>query len=122
MTDVADQLWAQIESEVYITREQFDRALAEWTIETAYHDGRLAFAALTRGPEFHLASFETGMRITPTMIRRHLDPILERHGCVTTRTPKEGADRMHRFNQAFGFQKTGESEFFVNYRLERKCP
>lgn len=122
-SDVADALWTQIEPDVYITRDQFMRGLAEWDVEPVEINGELAFAGLTKGPEFHFASFETGAPITLAMIRTRLGAIMDRHGYVTTRTPKEGADRQHRFNQAFGFQVAGEDEFFVHYRKDDKpCP
>jgi hypothetical protein len=121
-SEVIDRLWEQVEPTVYITREQWVSGLADWDIEAVRIDGTLAFAALTRGPEFHFASFDTGTPISMSMIRSRLAPIIERHGFVTTRTPKEGADRQHRFNRAFGFHTTGEDEFFVHYRLNNKCP
>jgi len=109
--DVGDRLWAQIEPIVFITREQFLAGLTGWDIEAVTIDGRLAFAVLTKGPEFHFASFDTGAPITRAMIRQRLDPIIERHGYVTTRTPKDGADRQHRFNRAYGFKAVGEDDF-----------
>jgi hypothetical protein len=119
--EVIDRLWAQAEPIVFISRDQFVRGLEGWDIEAVRIDGRLAFAALTNGPEFHFASFDTGAPVTMAMIRSRLDPIIERHGFVSTRTPKSGADRQHRFNRAFGFVATGEDEFFVHYRLDSKC-
>lgn len=120
-TEVADALWAQLEPTVYITRDQFMRGLAEWEIQTVEIDGRPAFITLTKGPEFHFTSLDTKSSVTLGLIRSLLAPILERHGCVTTRTPKEGADRQHRFNRAFGFREVGEDEFFVHYRKDRPC-
>lgn len=120
--DVLEALWARIEPIAFITRDQFARGLDEWDIETMRVDGRPALIALTQGSEFHLESFGAGIRITPSMIWARFGPILERHGCVTTRTPKEGAARQHRFNRAFGFRPTGEDEFFVHYRLDKSCP
>ena len=115
---VTDAIWAQIEPDVYIARDQFERCLSEWEIEAVEIDGALAFAGLTRGPEFHFASFDTGAQITRDMIRSRLTPIMARHGFVTTRTPTEGMDRQHRFNRAFGFKVAGYDEFFTHYRLE----
>lgn len=114
-------LWQQIEPIVYITREQFERGLAEWDIEPVQVNGRLAFVALTCGPEFHFASFDTGAPITMTMIRSRLSPIIERHGFVTTRTPRDGGDRQHRFNRLLGFKEIGQDEFMIHYRLEQPC-
>lgn len=120
MTEVVDALWAQIELIVFITREQFTRALSEWEIEPVEIDGRLAFAAITKGPEFHFASFDTGASISLAMIRARIEPILDRHGFVTTRTPRSEA-RQHRFNKRFGFRITGADEFFTHFRMDRPC-
>jgi hypothetical protein len=120
--DVIDALWAQIEPIVFISRDQFVSGLEQWDIDPVHIDGELAFVALTQGPEFHFTSFETGAQISRDMIRSRLHAIIERHGYVTTRTPIEGANRQHRFNRILGFHVTGTSEFFVDYRLDRKCP
>jgi hypothetical protein len=119
--EVIDRLWDQMEPTVYITRDQFVRGLADWDVEAVRVDGKLAFAALVKGPEFHFASFETGAPIRMAMIRSRLDPIIERHGYVTTRTPIAGADRQHRFNRAFGFEVFGQDEFFLHYKKDRSC-
>lgn len=119
--DVARRLWEQIEPTVFISHDQFVAGLAEWDIEAVRIDGELAFAVLVKGPEFHFASFNTRTPITRAMIRARLDPIIQRHGFCTTRTPKDGADRQHRFNLAYGFQAVGEDEFMIHYRLERPC-
>lgn len=116
--DVLDRLWEQIEPTVFVSKSEWLDGLIGWDIEAVEIDGALAFAALTKGHEFHFASFNTGARITLAMIRSRLDPIIERHGFVTTRTPKTGFDRQHRFNRAFGFHVIGEDEHFVEYR---KC-
>lgn len=120
MTEVTDLLWAQVEPIVFITREQFDRALEACEIEPVEIDGVLAFAALTKGAEFHFASFDTGARITRAMIWDRLNPILERHGHATTRTPKDDT-RQQRLNKLLGFRAIGADEFFVHYRMERAC-
>lgn len=116
--DVLDRLWEQIEPTVFISKNEWLDGLVGWDIESVEIAGELAFAVLTNGPEFHFASFGTGVQISRAMIRARLDPIIARHGFVTTRTPKEGADRQHRFNLAFGFQVIDEDEFFVVYK---KC-
>lgn len=116
---VIDALWAQIEPTVFITREQYVGELDGWDIEAVHIAGRLAFAVLSRGPEFHFASFGTGAPISLRMIRERLGPLIERHGYVTTRTPKAGADRQHRFNRLLGFKAVGEDEFFTTYRKDR---
>lgn len=120
--DVIDALWAKIEPVAYMTRSEFARGLEDWDIEVMRTPDRgIALVALTQGSEFHLESFGAGIPITPSMIRARFDPIIQRHGCVTTRTPINGADRQHRFNRAFGFRPVGEDEFFVHYKWEPPC-
>lgn len=118
--DVIDALWAQIEPVVYITREQFVRELEQWDIEPVQIDGQLAFVTLTRGPEFHYTSFGLG-KLSIAMIRGWLEPILDRYGYATTRTPKS-EPRQHRLNLRLGCTVTGEDEFFIHYRLDKTCP
>lgn len=118
MMDVRDALWQQVEPIVFITKDQFMAGLAEWEIEPVEIDGTLAFAALQRGSEFHFSSFGSGARISMPMIKSRLDSIMAVHGCVTTRTPKDDADRQHRINRKLGFVVTHQDEFFTHYRME----
>lgn len=103
---------------LFIPKEQFVRTLGDWTVERFVIDGELAFAALSKGPEFHFQSFGTGHPITPTMIREYLRKIIDEYGYAKTATPKEDV-RQHRFNLRFGFTVTGEDEYDVHYRIER---
>ncbi len=117
--DLVTLLWAPIEPLVYISRDQFAAGLAEWDVETVEIDGRPAFIVLTKGPEFHFTSLNSGARVSMKLIRDMLRPIIERHGCVTTTTPIDGADRQHRFNKLLGFSPVETTEFFVRYRLDQ---
>jgi len=125
MTAVIDSLWRQAEPSVFITREQFEESLVGWTIDPVERGGELVAAVVTRGPELHFATF-VRFAFSLRLIREHVDPLLERHGFVLVRTPKDDA-RQRRFNERLGFVAEGESEFFINYRLEApawraKCP
>jgi hypothetical protein len=117
---LVDALWTQLEPTVFITRRQFERALAEWDVTPIEIDGEVAFVTLSRGPEFHYTSMGAG-RISLAMIRGWLAPILDRYGYATTRTPKD-EPRQHRLNLRLGCVVTGEDEFFTMYRLDNKCP
>jgi hypothetical protein len=119
--DVIDALWGKIEPIVFITRDQFARGIDDWEIEVMRVDGQIALIALVQGSEFHLESFGACVPITPKMIKARFDPIMAKHGCVTTRTPIDGMDRQHRFNKAFGFREVGRCEFFVHYRKDATC-
>jgi hypothetical protein len=117
---VIDALWAQIEPIVFITHQQFARGLDAWEIEAVDVDGELAFAVLTRGPEIHFASFGGRTPISRAMIAARIDPLMERYGFVTTRTPKDEG-RQHRINRLLGFEAIGADEFFTHFRRDKKC-
>lgn len=116
--NIIDRLWQQIEPIVYITRGQFERGLVDWKIEPVEIDGVLAYATLTRGPEFHYTTFNVGKPLSIGMLRRWLDPTIDQYGYAETRTPKD-EPRQHRLNIRLGCIVTGEDEFFTHYRLER---
>lgn len=117
MTAIIDRLWGQAEPKVFIGRDEFVRSLEGWQIEPVEIDGDLAYVTMTKGPEFHFTTFGQH-RGTPKMIRDAIQPIIDRHGFVRTRTPKD-ADRQHRFNRLIGFVADGEDEFFIYYRMKK---
>ena len=47
-----------------------------------------------------------------------MQAIIDREGYVLTKTPKE-EERQRRFNEAIGFEKIGEDEYDIHYRLDR---
>lgn len=115
---IADLLFERLPETLFITKDQFLESLAGWEIEPFEIEGDLAFVTLTKGPEFHFQVFGTKHPISMTLIRTWLQKVIDAHGHVATKTPKEDA-RQHRFNRRFGFYVTGEDEFDVHYRLDR---
>jgi hypothetical protein len=115
--EVLDRLWAEVEPAVFITREQWERSLAEWDVQAIHAaDGRLAFVVLTRGPEIHYKSFGVEP-MSLAMLRRWGTPLLERYGYVVTRTAKDDR-RQQRVNRRLGAVEVGEDEFFITYRWD----
>lgn len=114
---VIDSLWEQAEPNIYIGKAEFIRSLDGWTIEPVEIDGDLAYVTMTNGPEFHFTTFGKH-RGTIKMVRDGIQPVIDQHGFVLTRTPKD-ADRQHRFNRLIGFVADGEDEFFIHYRMEK---
>lgn len=119
--EVIDALWAKIEPIAFITRDQFARGLDDWDVEVVHAGDEIAWVVMTQGPEIHFETFNLGLPITKSMIMERLEPLMEKHGFVTTRTPKLGTNRQHRFNKAFGFKVVGDDEFFVHYRKDASC-
>jgi hypothetical protein len=113
---VVDALWQQTEPHVFITREQFEQSLADWTVTPVERDGALYAAVVTRGPELHFTTFQCAP-ISLRMIREHVEPIIAEYGFLRTRTPKDEL-RQQRFNERMGFVRDGEDEFFLQYRLD----
>ena len=115
--EVVDALWAQMEPVVYITRGQFERGLADWTVTPVCVDERPVYVTLTQGPELHYAKIGDGPPITLTMVRGWMDQVIAQYGYVTTRTPKDDT-RQCRLVKRLGAKPVGEDEFFVHFRAE----
>lgn len=112
----ADALWAQVEPQVFITREQFFAGLDGWDVNEIAVGGKPAFVTARRGPLFHFHSLDTGARISLRMIREFLAPIITDHGFAQTMTPKSDT-RQQRFNRKLGFAVVGEDEFHMIFRI-----
>lgn len=115
---LADMLFSRLPPNIFITREQFISNLEGWDVEPIEIAGRVAFITMTKGPEFHFTSFETGHRIPLAVIRERLGRIIAIHGYATTKAPKEDI-KQHRINVLFGCTVTGEDEYDRHYRIER---
>lgn len=116
--EIRERIWRQAEPQVFISRREFLADLEGWDIVAREIDGDVAGATLIRGAEFHFVSFGTGKPVSPRLALECLQPILDRHGFVHTRTPKEDA-RQRRFNQRIGFRLESEDEFYAYFRLDR---
>lgn len=119
--EIKDLIWKQMEPVVFIARADFMAELEAWSIDPVEIDGRLAFIGMSKGPEFHFISLGSGHRLSFDLVRRGLEPIIEKHGYALTKTPKEDI-RQQRFNRAYGFYPVGEDEFYIHYRLDRIRP
>jgi hypothetical protein len=113
-----EMLWAQNQEAVYITKDQFMQSLDGCDIKQHEVNGELVGATLTRGQEFHFAVFAKGWHLTRADIRHYLQPILDAHGCVKTKTPHEDV-RQQRFNKLIGFEPDGHDEYYQHFKLKR---
>ena len=113
--ELLDVVWAKAEPHVYCSKEEFAANLEGWDVE--FSQGN-AFFALVRGPEFHFESTGKGVPLTLKTIRSFLQKIIDKEGYALTRTPHDD-ERQHRFNRLLGFEKIGQNEFDVVYRIER---
>ena len=112
------KLWDRIEPRVYITRAQWERVLADgWEVVPHFAGGDLSHITMVKGDEFHFESF-TARPFTLAQVRACVEPIIARYGQVRVVTPKD-EPRQRRFNEAVGFVKESESEFFVHYKMTK---
>lgn len=121
MTDLAELLWRKAEPVLFITREAYLEQLADWTIEPVEIDGDVAFVFLIKGPELHYDSFGTGHRIPLKLFADRIWKVVDQHGYLVTRTPKDDI-RQQNINRRFGCVVTHEDEFDIHFRLERRAP
>ena len=115
LAEIKGMIWRSLPSSLYISEEMFLAGLEEWDISPLEIDGDLVAAAITKGPEFHFVTFGKPWKLTRAQLRGYLMPLVEKYGCVQTKTPKEDT-RQRRFNELIGFVPEGEDEYFVQYR------
>lgn len=116
-TEVLDRLWEQAEPLLYISKEEYIALFDGSELEPCEVGGELWYVTVRKGPLFHFATFSR--RTLPmTAIRAFLQNIIDQHGYVETRTPRDDA-RQHRFNRRFGFKVCGEDALDIHYRIER---
>ncbi len=116
--EIMERIWRQMEPSVYISRREFMDGLEGWQITPREINGELIGATLVRGPEFHFVTFGARKMFSPALIVDCLQPIIERHGFVRTRTPKEDV-RQCRFNLRIGFCAERDDEFYTYFRMEK---
>jgi hypothetical protein len=117
--EAVDHLWGKISPDFYLTKEEFTENLKDWQIDVVVGaDDIPSFIVVRKGPDFHFHSLHTGATLTMGAIKRFLRAIITAHGYAATKTPKEDT-KQRRFNERFGFEKVGEDEYDVHYRIER---
>ena len=117
-SELIDAIWAEVGQKVFISKREFDASLDGWTLETKELDGTVIGATLVNGPEFHFVTFGPKRALTAALITSCLQPIIDAHGFVRTKTPRED-DRQHHFNMLIGFEVESLDEFYTYFRMER---
>lgn len=118
MSELAEVLWLKAEPVVYVTKDQYLKSLAEWVIKPVHVDGELAWVTIQKGPEFHFQSMGKTRGMPLRVIRDFLQGVIDEHGFALTKTPIEDA-RQQRFNERFGFQRVGQDQYDIIYRIEK---
>ncbi len=116
--EIAEKIWSQVEGGLFVSRKEFLSSLDDWQITLQEIAGEIAGATLNRGPEFHFVSFGMRKMVPPGLMKACLQPIIDKHGFVLTKTPKEDV-RQHRFNLLIGFSVESTDDYFTYFRMER---
>lgn len=101
---------------LFVTLEQYALALDGWTLEPLYIGGDLAYVLISKGPEFHYVSFETGHRLPLKLFANRCMQLHRAFGYFETRTPKDDRRQQH-FNERVGMKRIGEDAYDFHYRL-----
>jgi len=112
------QAWRKAEPKLFITRAQYFQQLEGWDIETVEFGGAIGAITITKGPEMHFVTLDTGKPIPRRVVGAVLQKIIDRHGYSLTKTPKDD-HRQHRFNRLIGYFPVGEDLYDIHYRIER---
>lgn len=115
---ISDILWDRIEPLIYISKEAFVAYLKEWEMHLWPNSEDPEFVAFVKGPEFHYASLKPKASLSRKAIVEFLNKIIAREGHAITRTPLED-ERQQRFNELIGFQKIGEDEYDIIFKIEK---
>lgn len=118
IADVVEKIWQQVNPATYVSRQEFVSGLEGWVITPRDIDGETIGATLVRGAEFHFVTFGLRKAFPSALIAECLQPIIDQHGFVVTRTPKEDV-RQRRFNTLIGFRVVSEDEYYVNFHLNQ---
>ena len=109
-----DALWSVMQYQVFCSREDFEASLAGCDVRQVVRGGKIVAVLIYRGPEFHFVP-TSDYRITRRDIMDALGVAMRQYGHVTTRTPIDDV-RQQRFNERFGFVRTGEDDEYVFYK------
>lgn len=114
--ELIESIWQRVEPSVFISKHEFMVSLQEWDITPREIDGVIIGATMTHGPEFHFISFGVRKAFPATLISLCLQPIIDEHGFVITKTPKDDI-RQHHFNLLIGFDVVTTDEHFTYFRM-----
>lgn len=86
-----------------------------WDVRYAKRAGVVVGLVMTKGCEVHIHSMRPREALSRKNIRDFLGPLLERHGYVTTRVPRNVID--HRLREHLGFVQTWADDRFTYWAL-----
>jgi hypothetical protein len=113
-----DFLFAKAAEERDVTREDFAAMLYGWDIGPLAVDGAVVGMVMLRFHEIHMwLEPMAALRHARRLIREYLLPNIEKHGYLTTVTPKD--EKTERLLVRLGFYKTSEDADRRTYRIEK---
>lgn len=116
--DLKEELWRKAEPRLFVTKEQYFQDLEGWQIEAIEYGGVIGAITITKGPEMHFVTLETGKPIPRRVVGAVLQKTIGKYGYSLTKTPKDD-HRQHRFNKLIGYFRVGEDFYDILYRIEK---
>lgn len=112
-----DMLYAEVKTQVVISREAYAQQLQDWEFFPVFIDGQEAGVVMTQGHEMHthvIAPY--GIQCARRVIRQSVQAQIDRMGYATTRTLED--KKVVRLLERMGFYRTGESNGILDYRID----
>ena len=113
-----DALYTSICNELFITQEQYEETLVGWDLTPLILDGKNIGVVMLRDKEIHVClDPKQALLHARRIIKMCLDENIKRHTYLTTISFKE--PETVRFLERLGFNKTGEDDTFISYRIDQ---
>jgi hypothetical protein len=109
-----EHLWESVKHTLFCSEEEYYASLEGCTISSVMRGGKLVAILVYKGSEFHFVTIDNYI-ISHRDIIEVLSATIDKYGYVDTRTPRTDK-RQQRFNERFGFVRTGEDEHDIHYR------
>lgn len=113
-----DALYAEAVKQHQVTRDEYAAMLYGWDLAPIVAFGVNVGVVMLRFHEIHMhIEPQAAMKYGRRLLKQYLLPNLQKHGYLTTITPRD--DGIERFLVRLGFYKTGEENGICSYRIDQ---
>ena len=113
-------LWDAAKLTLFCSEAEFVASLEGCEISSVMRAGQCVAVLVRKGSEFHFTKVGDYI-ISHRDIIEVLSITIDKYGYVDTKTPRADK-RQQRFNERFGFVRTGEDEHDIHYRYTPSDP
>lgn len=114
-----DILHAHVSKHLPISRDGYEFAVRDWTIEPVKYDGQIIGAILFKDNEIHMAVKPDASKhwVRRSMFRDFIASRIEQYGHLVSSVSKNNSVAI-RAVERLGFYRTGEDGQFITYRID----